>query len=260
MPFVNFSREHIDKLNKLIGGNLEIVEEFRGPRLPPPIIPQQHLFHAVALTDIEAAGPGAPELDATSFEFRLLVPETPPISPGIGPWMPGDNLTEDPAVSAGGLLGLDERVGWNRDPNFSLPALSYFVIGRYGAEWRPVVGGGGSSGIWMVEILNIHENCDCIRAECEVRRRPEGDTRWTCRDRITVYDDLGCVLNAVAADLERNTTTNQRGAHALVFRSVGDCYGYGYQEQLPPYCEYGYADIPEPHFTFLRRCCARDIT
>jgi hypothetical protein len=113
-----------------------------------------------------------------------------------------------------------------------------------------VGGGGGGGGNWIVEIVEVDTECDCVRATCEVIRRPEGDSRWKCGDEITVYDDLGCVLNTVASDLT--------GVRAVICRTVGDCE-YS-DEMLPEECDpYGEVDLKAAHFSFVRRCCTGDL-
>jgi hypothetical protein len=127
--------------------------------------------------------------------------------------------------------------------------LQWVDLNVSGRHWkRPVEGGGG--GNWIVEIVEVDTECDCVRATCEVIRRPEGDSRWKCGDEITVYDDLGCVLNTVASDLT--------GVRAVICRTVGDCE-YS-DEMLPEECDpYGEVDLKAAHFSFVRRCCTGDL-
>lgn len=129
----------------------------------------QDVREAKLTEDLDAAGAGAPEMDATTAQCKFLWPATDNV-------MPGDDLREDPTG--------DEFTVVNRDPNFSASSGDYLRIAFINGEWRPLTGGGEGT-------TSLTDSCECDN-DSLVQGVPLGGSPTVCctsHERFTL--DLG---------------------------------------------------------------------
>lgn len=121
---------------------------------------------------------------------------------------------------------------------------------------RAVFLGGGGGGDWLVEIDSMVVNCGCKVATCTVLRTPCGNRKYAVGDEVTVFDDLGCILNVT-------DPAAYVGVRAWVVETEGDINNPYAVSPLPEDCDpddnpYTVLDYEACHLSFVTRCCLNE--